>query len=209
MVNKITVLTIGPEYRGNLFLYHNAEKSADLFESVVSSKFQCNLIRLRGQESNANNIIKEISNLSKISSEECNRIIIYYSGHGNIAGNKEYWETLRGNIDQIKIAELINSLKPLVIVISDSCDSEHMVNAHFINHPYISLGATKQGQDAMMTGDGGLFTIELTRMINELNIDFTFDDLFHKIFDDKIEIETFSIRFSSHDILDEKFFPSI
>ena len=207
MVKTITLVTIGPEYDKSMFLYHDAEISADLFEKVITTKYPCNSIRLRGHESTAENIIKTISSLSSLTESDCERIIIYYSGHGNIAGKKEYWQTPSGNVDQIKIAELINTLKPLVIIISDSCDSEHMVNANFIRHQYISLGATKQNQDALMSGDGGLFTLELTRIIGDLHEDFTFSELFDKIFDDKIEVESFSVGFSSSDIFTMKFFP--
>lgn len=203
----ITVLTIGPEYNGSMYLYHNAEKSADLFETVISSKFPCNLIRLRGSSSTSENIIKTISLLSKLTNEECQRIIIYYSGHGNNVGSKEYWQTSSGIVDQIKISELVNNMKPLVIVISDSCSSEHMVSAKFIKHPYISLGATSHYQDAMMTGDGGLFTLELTRIIKEFSGNFSFHDLIGRIIDDKIEIETFSVSYSSESLLEEMFIP--
>ena len=82
------LLTIGPEYTDSMFLYHNAEKSADLFERTILSKTSCEVIRLRGNESTADNIIKTISNLSIRT--DLHKIIIYYSGHGNNCGDKEY-----------------------------------------------------------------------------------------------------------------------
>lgn len=212
MSKSIVLITIGPEYNGGMFLYHTAEKSADIFESVIKSKcdsknYQCKIISLRGSNANANNIINTISSLSNLNETDCKRIIIFYSGHGNSASNKEYWQTPNGNVDQIKISQLINELKPLVIIISDSCSSEHMVNSKFIKNPYISLGATMDDQDAMMSGDGGLFTLELCKIINGIDPNFTFADLFYKIFDNKIDIETFSIKYSSDKLLDEKFLP--
>lgn len=201
------LLTIGPEYRGGMFLYHNAEKSADLFESIIVSKIKkesLEIIRLRGTECSANNIINTITSISD--RKNIKRIYIYYSGHGDHHGNKEFWQTNSGNIDQIKIAELINILNPLVIVISDCCSSEHLVNSNFVKHSYISLGATLDNQDAMMTGEGGLFTLKIFEIINELDINFTFKELFDKITENRIEVETFSIKFSSDQILDEKFF---
>ena len=206
MSKPITVLTIGPEYRGGMYLYHSAEKSADLFEKVISSKFPCNMIKLRGSNSTSANIIKTISSLSKLSENDCERIIIYYSGHGNHIGNKEYWDTASGTVDQIKISELLNMLKPLVLVISDSCSSEHMINSHFIIHPYVSIGATLDYQDAMMTCDGGLFTIELCKIIDEIDVNFTFQELINKVIENRIDVETFSIRYSSSELLLEKFY---
>ena len=209
MSKLITILTIGPEYNGGMYLYHTAERSADLFESVMNSKFECNTIRLRGLQSTSSNIINTISNLSNLTEDDCERIIIYYSGHGNHTGNKEYWQTASGNVDQIRISQLLNNLKPLVIVISDSCSSEHLVNSQFIKHPYISLGATMDNEDAIMTCEGGLFTLELTKIINEFKSNFTFDELIKKIVEHRIEVETFSIKFSSDDLIHKMFFPEI
>lgn len=205
-MDTIILLTIGGEYNGHMYLYRNAEKSADLFANTIISKFQhhvnINHIKIRGSACNPDNICRTILSLSET---ECKRIIIYFSGHGDHIGNREFWQTPRGNIDQIKIAGLVNMLKPLVIVISDSCSSEHMVNLKIVDHPYISLGATLDNQDAMMTGDGGLFTIILSEIIDRLQTDFTIRDLFNEIMLSRVEIETFSVNHSHDLILDEKF----
>lgn len=198
------LLTIGPEYRGGMFLYHNAEKSADLFEKMILSKIECETIKLRGSNSTATNIVSTITELSK--RNDLKRIFIYYSGHGDHCGNKEHWQTSSGNVDQIKMAQLINNLKPLVVVISDSCSSEHMINTKFATHPYVSIGATKDYEDAMMTGDGGLFTLFMKECFDELDSNFTFIDLVDKLQSKKIEVEHFSILSSDVSLLNEKFF---
>lgn len=201
------LLTIGPEYNGSMYLYHNAEKSADLFEETILLKIQCETIKIRGEDSTENNITKTISELSN--RNDLRRIIIYYSGHGNHYANREYWQTSQGNIDQIKIAELVNNIKPLVVIISDSCSSEHMINSKFIHHPYITFGATLDNQDAIMTGDGGLFTLSLIESIKELDLFFTFNDLIDSLNRKKIDIETFSHRYSDNSILSMNFFHEI
>lgn len=198
------LLTIGAEYSGSMYLYHNAEKSADLFESAITSKINCTSIKLRGKDANSINIVNSIHNLSTRSDLE--RIIIYYSGHGNHCGNKEHWQTSCGNIDQIKMATLVNELNPLVVVVSESCSSEHMINTKFAKHPYISIGATLDYQDAILTGDGGLFTLKIVESINELHNKSTFNDLMINLMNKKVEIETFSFISSHSDLLNKLIF---
>lgn len=198
------LLTIGTEYNGSMYLYHNAEKSADLFETAFIKRTKCTSIKLRGSECNATNIINKIHELS--TRTDLDMIIIYYAGHGDHYSNKEFWKTSSGNVDQIKIASLINELTPLVVVVSEACSSEHMVNAKFAKHPYISIGSTLDYQDAIMTGDGGLFTMALVECINELNNDAKFIDLMILLNSKKVEIETFSFLTSSNDVLMNKVF---
>ncbi len=196
------LLTIGPEYSGGMYLYHNAEKSADLFEETMKSIFTIETIKLRGHEASSSNILKYINII--INRSDIQRVYIYYSGHGNNCGNKEFWQTSTGTIDQIKMAELINKSKPLVIVISDSCSSEHMVNCKLASHSFITLGATLDYQDAIMTGDGGLFTNILVECLKKITNETTFNDLFNLLEERSVEIEKFSFRYSSTKIIHEK-----
>lgn len=197
------LLTIGPEYSGGMYLYHNAEKSADLFEQAMLNLFPIETIKLRGRNASASNILKYIDEL--INRSDISRVFIYYSGHGNHCGNREFWQTASGSVDQIKLAELVNKSKPIVIVISDSCSSEHLVNTKLATHSYITLGATLDYQDAIMTGDGGLFTSILVECLKEINHETSFNDLFNMLRTRTVEIETFSFRFSHDHVSDLKF----
>lgn len=202
------VLTIGPEYKGSLYLYKNAEKSADLFESMIKKKCDATFLKLRGQNASSDKIISTLSSFSKYTEDDYKRIIIYYSGHGDRSAGKEFWKTSNGNVDQVRLAKIINTIKPIVIVFSDSCSSEHMVNKHFCTHSFISIGATKDHQDAMMTGDGGLFTLQLEKAFDELSNNFTIRELLSKIDTYRIEVQSYSYMMFNLSLNDEMFFHS-
>lgn len=197
------LITIGPEYSGSMFLYHNAEKSADLFEKCFVDKFGISTVKIRGKSANAQNIINTIN--EHIYREDLQLLYIYYCGHGNHINKKEFWDTASGHVDQQTIAKIVNKSNPLVVVISDSCSSEHMINLKLINHRYISIGATLDHQDAIMTGDGGLFTNIFIERISDFSSETTFAEL-HLAMKDSPEIETFSFLYSSQEVLDHKLF---
>lgn len=206
----ICVITFGPEYNGGMFLYHNAELGANRFEECIKSlisranekvKITATYKRIRGKQCTSINICSELSNIES----NYDKIIIYYSGHGNHVNGKEFWQTSCGNVDQIKMAQLINNMKPPVIVFSDCCSSEHNVNEKVISHPYVSFGATLDYQDAMMMYDGGLFTSVLIDILNKVEFDIKISKLFELISNQDITVETFSVRFSSHEIFESAF----
>lgn len=200
---NICIITFGPEYNNRLYLSHNAEMGADLFETSLINliKRKCNTInytvkKLRGMSCTSVNIC----NMFKSIENHYDKVFIYYSGHGDHSAGIEFWQTASGNVDQIKIASLINEIKPPVIIFSDCCSSEHNVNRKVINHSYVSFGATHDNEDAMMMYGGALFTQELIDILNKCDPNIKINELFDELLNRKIEVETFSIAYSDDGI---------
>lgn len=192
-----------------MYLCHNAEMGADLFEATIlkmadkhDPKININVVKLRGKACNQTNICKILQDASYLNVD---KIIIYYSGHGDHCNGKEFWQTSSGNVDQIRIAELINHMKPPVIIFSDSCSSEHLVNQNVINHPYISFGATLDQEDAMMQYGGGLFTTELVDCLEKADLNITPFELFNILIDRNVEVQHFSLKYSDDELLNSAF----
>ena len=169
----MNLLTIGAEYSNQNTLYGNGIKSADLFEEALMSKFKIDKkISLRGNECTAFNIKNAFHSL--INSQ---KLIIYYAGHGDHfwshEKNIEYWNTTSGNIDQVQIALSLNefNINSFIVLFSESFSSEHMVNKFFIERKYVSFGATRDAEDAIMTSDGGLFSLAVIDTINNIDKD--------------------------------------
>lgn len=198
------LLTIGAEYRGNLQLYGCAIRSADLFEQCISSKINlASVTSIRGFQANTKNITKEIMRLMNLTE---GKLIIYYAGHGDHIGSREHWQTASGNIDQIQMASLLDMSKGIdVILISESCSSEHMINSGFIHKNYVYYGATQDYEDAIMTCDGGVFTDVVIDAINNLGEDFTCRELWNYINSSGITMEHFSLRYSREQQLQKNF----
>ena len=202
------LLTIGAEYSGRLQLYGCAVKSADIFESFIKSKTQLESnIRLRGKEANVMNITKKISSLLTF---ETGKIIIYYAGHGDHIGTKEHWLTSSGVLDQIRLSGILNCSRGIeIILISESCSSEHMINSHFIDKNYVYYGATQDYEDANMTCDGGIFTQEIIKCMEKLwnnERSFKHNELMELLLHSTVEVEHFSVRYSSEDQKTKSFF---
>lgn len=201
------LITIGAEYHGGLYLYGCAIRSADLFEECISSKIPLkSKISLRGREANTKNITSEISKLMNLAD---GKLIIYYAGHGDHIGTKEHWQTASGNIDQIQISTLLDTSKGIdIILISESCSSEHMINSGFIHKNYVYYGATQDYEDAIMTCDGGVFTDVIINAIyyfHQIGENFTCRQLWDYIHSSGVTIEHFSLKYSTDEQL-QKFF---
>lgn len=200
----IHLLTIGVEYTGHNYISGCAITSANLFEDCISSKVRLHKnCRLRGYEANLTNITRTIL---KLMEEEEGKLIIYYAGHGDHIGNLEHWQTNAGNITQKKLASLLNKSEGIeTIVISESCSSEHMINSSVINKEYMYYGATQDYEDAMMSCDGGIFTIELVAILDRLwqeNRKFTHQDVIRELNKSNFDTSHFSIRCSEQEVTD-------
>lgn len=205
---NICVITFAPEYSGSMHLYHNAELGAQNFMSCIKNyisriKVEHNVdyVNIHGPECNAKTICQHLSDIDP----KYDKLIVYYSGHGDQRCGREFWQTSSGNVDQIKIAEILNSIKPPVIIFSDCCDSCHNVNQQVIHHPYVSFGATKELQDAMMMYGGGLFTSTLIDILDSINHQITLFDIFNMLVKMEISVQTFSFRYSSDELANSNF----
>lgn len=205
---NICVITFAPEYSGSMHLYHNAELGAKNFMACIQKylsriKLEINVEykNIHGPECNARTICQHLSNVDP----KYDKLIVYYSGHGDQRCGKEFWQTASGNVDQIRMAEILNGIKPPVILFSDCCDSCHNVNQQVIHHPYVSFGATKEMQDAMMMYGGGLFTSTLIDILNGIDHQITLFDIFNRLLKVGVEIQTFSFRYSSEDLANSYF----
>lgn len=202
------LLTIGVEYTGHNHIYGCAIRSADLFEHCISSKInlECK-ISLRGYEANLNKITDTIL---KLMQEDDGKLIIYYAGHGNHIGNLEHWQTNSGNLNQVKLANLLNKSKGIeTIVISESCSSEHMINAQVIRKDYMYYGATQDYEDALISSDGGIFTLELVSIIDRLwnkDRNFTHKEVIEELEKSQFDCSHFSVRYSKNSITENSFF---
>lgn len=202
---NICIVTFGPEYNSSMNLHHNAELGADRFEQAFVkflNKGSHNITtkKIRGIKCNASNICNMLENIEQI----YHKIIIYYTGHGDHTLSKEFWKTPCGNVDQIRVANLINQMKATVIIFSDCCSSEHNVNEKAIHHPYISFGATMDYQDAIMQYGGGVFTQTIIDLLEICDINITSFDFFEELIKCNIDVETFSVRYSSLELFNSK-----
>lgn len=207
----MNLLTIGTEYSGRLNLYGCGITSANKFEQAIKEKIGPKIdtiISLRGNQCSANNIKSSIHKLLS----NGNKTIIYYSGHGNHRRVKEkyieYWDTPSGQLDQISIGNMLNevSSNSFVILFSESCSSEHMINPIAMKKHYVSIGATMDYQDAMMTCDGGLLAIASIEVFSVISNDCKVKEFVKSLMDKGITVENFSILFSSNHLMDEKMF---
>lgn len=207
----MNLLTIGTEYGGSKHLYGCGITSANIFEAEMKRKLSNKItkcISLRGKTCTTNAIISAIKSL--ISNGK--KTIIYYSGHGNHRMTKdgfiEYWDTPSGPIDQIKIGNILSDIHAdsFAIVISESCSSEHMVNLVAMKKRFVSIGATLDHQDAIITCDGGLFTMALVETLKSLDDDFKVSEFISSLFTRTIDVEQFSVRYSDNDLLEETMF---
>lgn len=204
---NICVITFAPEYNGSMYLYHNAELGANNFElcikryvnKIKDQNINVDYKKVHGSQCNSKTICDHLSSIDP----KYDKIIVYYSGHGDHRAGKEFWQTSSGNVDQVRIAELLNKIKPPAIIFSDCCSAEHNVNEKVINHPYVSFGATQDYQDAMMMYGGGLFTstlIEILDSLDESNLGITLFDIFNLLMMKKVTVQTFSFKFSSQEL---------
>lgn len=199
------LLTIDCEYRGNLALYGCGITSANVFEekvkSIVGPKItKC--ISLRGLECNESRITNAINEILHDLHDE--KVIIYYSGHGNTSSNKEYWQTTSGCIDQIKIASLVNQIddESLVYIFSESCFSEHMCNTKVAHKNYVSIGATQDWEDAIITCDGGVMTCAIVNIFEQYREEMTVREFWNSLLASGVTIEHFSLCYSHERFLD-------
>lgn len=206
------LLTIGVEYKGRLQLFGCGITSANLFESKIlemSNKFEHKIthnVRLRGLECTKSQISNEIHNIFKDLNDE--KVIIYYSGHGDHISGIEYWQLPDGHLDQKNIATLVNEIEDnsVVYLFSESCSSEHMCNTHLATKKYVSIGATQDYEDAIMTCDGGVMTMNILNILSSKSENFTLRNLWDSMLNENVEIEHFSIRYSDEHLLDETLF---
>lgn len=205
---NICVITFAPEYSGSMHLYHNAELGAQNFMKCIQKyltriNLQINVEykNVHGSECNSKTICQHLSEVDP----KYDKLIVYYSGHGDQRCGREFWQTSSGNVDQIRMAEILNSIKPPVIIFSDCCDSCHNVNQQVIHHPYVSFGATKELQDAMMMYGGGLFTSTLIDILDSIDHQITLFDMFNRLMKAGVQIQTFSFRYSSKDLANSYF----
>ena len=196
-------------------LYGCGIKSANIFESTIKEKLGNKLnkiISLRGFDCSSENIIKSIQEIIK----DCNKAIIYIFCHGDhrITNNHmiEYWEPPSGqHIDQIKIAGYFNELSnnSMVILFSESCSSEHLINKIAMKKRYLSIGSTQDNEDSIVTCDGGLFSLALIETIKEINHNCNINDFINHLMTKSVEIEHFSPLYSDKEILDEFIFKTM
>lgn len=206
------LLTIGVEYTGRLQLFGCGITSANLFESKIielANKFGQQIThncRLRGLECTRSRISKEMHEIFRDLHHE--KVIIYYSGHGDHMAGLEFWQLPDGRIDQKNIATLVNEIEDnsLVYIFSESCSSEHMCNTHIATRKYVSIGATQDYEDAIMTCDGGVMTMNIVKIISSKSENFTLRSLWESMLESGVEIEHFSIRYSDEHLLDENVF---
>lgn len=205
----MNILTIGTEYSGCMKLHGCGIKCADLFEDVMKEKFSDKInkiVSLRGFDCTSEKISDEIESITKNEG----KIIIFYSGHGNHLfmdlNYIEYWDTPNGIIDQIKIAKMLNKISEdsRVLFFSESCSSEHLINKIVMKKHYLSIGACHDEEDAIITSDGGLFTMALIETIRESSDDCKIIDFVNILNDKRVEVESFSIRLSHEKLFDEK-----
>jgi hypothetical protein len=182
-MDELYILTIGAEYGGYLKLWGNGIKTADIFEETMiefagTVYAECKLTTrsLRGAKCTHDNIVSELQLLVKTVNDAKHSIhvMVLYAGHGNHQGwfakavrdsyhnCNEYWQTPGGNVYETELAEILNTIDnkdARVMVISESCSSEHMINDTICkNANWITIGATLDYQDAIMDGDGGIMT---------------------------------------------------
>lgn len=205
----MNLLTIGTEYTGSLQLYGCGIKSANLFENIMKEKFTEkleNIISLRGNECTCDKIMDSI----KLLIENKKKTVIFYCGHGNRCNINshfiEYWDTISGPIDQIKMAKMLNNIPEdnIVILFSESCSSEHMINPIVMKKRYLYVGATQDYESAIITCDGGLFSMALVETLNEIDIECNIEEFISKLMETKIDAEHFSVQMSDVNILNEK-----
>lgn len=206
---NMRLLTIGCEYKGSLSLYGCGITSANIFEqkiiSMMGTKITHN-ISLRGLECNEVKIINAFHAIFKDLHNE--KVIIYYSGHGDHTTTKEYWQTSSGRIDQMKIASLINEIDDdsIVYIFSESCSSEHMCNAKIANRNYVSIGATQDYEDAIITCDGGVMTCSIVSIFNNFGPEITIREFWNHMLKSGVTVEHFSLRYSDERFLDMTLF---
>jgi hypothetical protein len=192
------LLTIGMEYSGSLM--GTGERSADAFEAGVLERSRPSaVVRLRGHVSSTR-VVHEVRSLVQSSSGET--VIVYYAGHGDRTARGECWCCSRGSVSQRTVARTINESTGTVVVFSDSCSSEHIVNASVVDVDYVSIGACLDSEDALMTGDGGLFTLSL---VNGIRVSNTIGELWSFLMDAGVTAEHFSLRHSSEELLELRF----
>lgn len=184
-------------------LYGCGITSANVFDDRLTSIYEDKItkhIKLRGLECNEHNILDAFHEILKDLNNE--HVIIYYSGHGDHSCSKEYWQTSGGIIDQIRIATLVNEVQDdsCVFIFSESCSSEHMCNTKVAKHNYVSIGATQDYEDAIITCDGGVMTCVISEIFKTLETSITIDKLWNAMLESGVDIEHFSLRYS-----DEKF----
>jgi hypothetical protein len=204
MEKYLKILTIGAEYKGSKNIYGCGIKSADMFESEILSKFEDRIktnVSLRGFDCTSNNIISEIIKITSNLKNE--KVIIYYTGHGNINGIYEYWDTSSGHVCQIKLAKIFNELPDCssVVVFSDSCDSAHNINKLLMKKSYVTIGATRERQDANMSCDGGIFTQCLIKTLQNINSDCTVNEFWEKLNSYDVTVEEFTLACSDDNML--------
>jgi hypothetical protein len=203
------LLTIGTEYRGGMTLFGCGITSANIFDAeimrICGDAISLN-IKLRGVECTEQKIIASIHRILHDLKDE--NVIIYYSGHGNIHSNIEYWQASSGTVDQIKIANLLNEItdNSIVYLFSDSCSSSHMCNQKIIHKNYVSIGATQDHEDAIITSEGGVMTCVIVEILKTIKPGFTVRHLWNAMLDAGISIEHFSLKFSDEIYLDQPMF---
>lgn len=207
----MNLLTVGAEYKGSMGLFGCGVYSANLVESKIKEKFGdkiVNCVSLRGENCTSSNIISSIKEL--ISNKR--KTIIYYAGHGDhhMVDKKyiEYWNTPSGQVDQIKLGNILSEISDnsFVVLLSESCSSEHMINPTAMKKHFISIGATQDYEDAMMTCDGGLFSVALIETLKSLEENFTVSEFISSLSTRMIEVEHFSVRYSDGFLLSEIMF---
>lgn len=207
----MNLLTIGAEYNGNMRLFGCGITSANLFEHQIKEKFGdkiSNCISLRGTNCTSSNIISTIKTL--IANKK--KTIIYYAGHGDHhmvnKGYIEYWNTPSGRVDQINLGNILSEISDdsFVILLSESCSSAHMINPDAMKKHFVSIGATQDHEDAIITCDGGLFSIAVVETLKSLELDFTVQDFISSLSTRMIEVEHFSVKYSDGFLLSEIMF---
>ena len=207
----MNLLTIGIEYSGSMHLSGCGIKSANIFEEAIKEKMGDNLemvISLRGKECTAQTIISSIKHITS----NGKRTIIYICSHGDHRFTKdymlEYWNTASGCLDQIQIGNLLNDAldTSFVILFSESCSSEHMINHDVIKKRYVSIGATQDREDAMLTCDGGLLAMTSIDIIKTIPNDCKISDFTKLLLASGVTVEHFAVAYSDEGILEEIMF---
>lgn len=144
-------------------MHQSVDRFNICLKSILCERIKYNII-IRGLDCTSKNIINALNIMVDWLNKNAGvKGIIYYAGHGNHIGwnntqkdqysnMKEYWQTSAGSINENLLASTFHKAneKSVLILFSESCSSEHMINNTICHKHWISIGATQDGEDAIV-----------------------------------------------------------
>lgn len=164
---KVYVLVVGTTFA-------TCQIGAKAFKNAISNTIQVTELHYGSSRTDFVNGVKWIND--KLINEEC-LAITYYTGHGNIQGNREYYQFPEGPFYDTDFDQAVESHlwhpNSLLLAISDCCscgvalDMETSVPASQ-RHRWMTVSGTNQVEDAFIDSDGGIFTQVLVANLHAL-----------------------------------------